>query len=585
MTSFDKLYRELMEVWSPEYKIQIPKSDADSCYFENRKDINKFAFESPEKMFIVVAFVMITMRTAWHDVVEQFPHFMKWFFETAVKKGKISKNIIPPGGGGGGAHMMLYPNKQGGPSLKLSYIFEAWENRKKIYNAMGELKGDTAEMCIWVLENIKGLGLPKTGFFIQLINGRLGCIDSINSKIYGGDLDTRVSGNPRSPKNMEKIEHYINFTDPINKELWDDWCEIVARKTSFALPDVQPKFKGDIENRNIVTINKDGERVNQSPYFINKGNIDKIAKSKERYGHEGGYKIIGRDHYDILKDTEKYLESHNFQFHELYKELKESYNESPFAVFVVYQYPDGKVAATTRPKDRMGDDDGVSYGLPGGKVDPGEDPMDAAIRESEEEGWIISGLTHKHSAMVQGKMVWWYRATNAKPLKEYKEKYRGIKPVKINPQKLKGFGNEVALPKTLHESKNTKSFAYLPSIRKLSDIPKTPPYGFWMDKNGYLEPVYKWAQHNEIAYDLLKNKKNLYHTENDISKIYMDRGWVRLITGYAYGDMKYQSSSPLNPSQKRTIDYLKSIYTREKRKETYPSDLSTQDDVTFSYYD
>jgi tRNA nucleotidyltransferase (CCA-adding enzyme) len=140
------------------------------------------------------------------------------------------------------------------------------------------------------------------------------------------------------------------------------------------------------------------------------------------------------------------------KFDKLYKELMESYDESPFAVFVVYQYPDGKIAATTRPKDRIGDDGGVSYGLPGGKVDPGEDPMDAAIRESEEEGWTVSGLTHKHSALVQGKMVWWYLAMNAKPLKEYKEKYRGIKPVKISPNMLKGFGNDIAIPKTLNES-------------------------------------------------------------------------------------------------------------------------------------
>jgi hypothetical protein len=132
------------------------------------------------------------------------------------------------------------------------------------------------------------------------------------------------------------------------------------------------------------------------------------------------------------------------------KYYKESVDgESPFAVFVVYQYPDGKIAATTRPKDRASDDKGVKFGLPGGKVDPGEDPEEAAIRESGEEGWEVSGLTFKHSDMVQGKPVWWYHAKFARPLREYKEKYRGIIPTKVDISELMAFGNERAIPASL----------------------------------------------------------------------------------------------------------------------------------------
>lgn len=140
------------------------------------------------------------------------------------------------------------------------------------------------------------------------------------------------------------------------------------------------------------------------------------------------------------------------QFNEWFQMFESSLNleeETPFAVFVVHQFSNGKIAATTRPKDRMKDDEGVSYGLPGGKVDPGENPMKAAIRESMEEGWEVSDLTHKHSDMVQGKLVWWYHAKKAFPLKEYKEKYRGIKPIQIDMNKLKGFGNETAIPSSL----------------------------------------------------------------------------------------------------------------------------------------
>jgi len=75
--------------------------------------------------------------------------------------------------------------------------------------------------------------------------------------------------------------------------------------------------------------------------------------------------------------------------------------------------------------------------------------MEAAIRESKEEGWKVSGLTQKHSDIVQGKLVWWYHAKSATPLREYKEKYRGIKPIQIDMDQLKGFGNEIAIPKSL----------------------------------------------------------------------------------------------------------------------------------------
>lgn len=319
-----------MEVWSPEYKIQIPKKDKDSGFCEYNPQINKFAFESPDKMFIVVAFVMFTMQTSWYNVVEQFPEFIKWFFENALKNKKIISNINPPGTG----HMIMSPKKNvGGPSDKLSYVFEAWTNRKKIYDKLGEYRNDPVEMYIWILENIKGLGMPKAGFLVQLITGRLGCVDSINSKIYGTEIKTGVSGNLRSTGNMEKIINYITFADPISKILWDDWCEIVARKTDFNLPDPGSKGKQKPENMNIATIDKDGNRVAQTPYFRNRGNTEKLKREIKRLGldKKSGkgdiHKKISADHFNLLKDTEKYLESFNHQYKMLMKEYVEDFDQ------------------------------------------------------------------------------------------------------------------------------------------------------------------------------------------------------------------------------------------------------------------
>jgi len=330
MRRFNKLYKELMEVWSPEYKIQIPKKDKDSGFCEYNPKINKFSFESPDKMFIVVAFVMFTMQTSWYNVVEQFPEFIKWFFENALKNKKIVSNINPPGTG----HMIMSPKKSvGGPSDKLSYVFEAWTNRKKIYDKLGEYRNDPVEMYIWILENIKGLGMPKAGFLVQLITGRLGCVDSINSKIYGTEIKTGVSGNLRSTGNMEKIINYITFSDPISKILWDDWCEIVARKTDFNLPDPGSKGKQKPENMNITTIDKNDNRVKQTPYFRNRGNTEKLKREIKRLGLDKKlgkgniHKKISADHFNLLKDTEKYLESFNHQYKMLMEEYVEDFDQ------------------------------------------------------------------------------------------------------------------------------------------------------------------------------------------------------------------------------------------------------------------
>ena len=88
------------------------------------------------------------------------------------------------------------------------------------------------------------------------------------------------------------------------------------------------------------------------------------------------------------------------------------------AAFIIHKvHKTDFFAATTR-------DDGRKVGLPGGKVNDGEAPRDAAIREAAEEGWEVSGVFPRpyKIAPVDGKLVAWYGAIDAKKLKSFKEK-------------------------------------------------------------------------------------------------------------------------------------------------------------------
>ena len=115
---------------------------------------------------------------------------------------------------------------------------------------------------------------------------------------------------------------------------------------------------------------------------------------------------------------------------------------TPFAVFVIAPTAAGAIAATTRAADRG---EAGRIGLPGGKLDPGETPVDALIRECAEEGWAIHGVSPNpvHRDTVDGREVWWFRASSATPLPYYKEQGR-ISPVHATPEQVRasGYGND-----------------------------------------------------------------------------------------------------------------------------------------------
>jgi predicted NUDIX family NTP pyrophosphohydrolase len=113
-----------------------------------------------------------------------------------------------------------------------------------------------------------------------------------------------------------------------------------------------------------------------------------------------------------------------------------------FAVFVLVEVEPGHFAATTRDKGES------KVGFPGGKVDPGETIVQAALRECVEEGWDVDGLDQNpfYTEWVRGKRIAWFAAKSAEPRSSYKEQHR-IDNIVVDWDTLvaTGWGNDNAL--------------------------------------------------------------------------------------------------------------------------------------------
>lgn len=78
-----------------------------------------------------------------------------------------------------------------------------------------------------------GFGFPKAGFFLQLVYGLSGCLDSHNLARYGIPGSITRTCKTHKPATFQRRAHAYNLV--IKKlggteYLWDNWCEYVAER-------------------------------------------------------------------------------------------------------------------------------------------------------------------------------------------------------------------------------------------------------------------------------------------------------------------------------------------------------------------
>lgn len=138
------------------------------------------------------------------------------------------------------------------------------------------------------------------------------------------------------------------------------------------------------------------------------------------------------------------------------------------AAFIVAPYKGG-IMASTRPIDKRSK--AGEFGLVGGKLNPGETALQAAVRESKEEGWIVHKphfrpIHVKHNP--DGKKIVVFAAAGARKLQDYKERDREIHQLTVSRKEL---GDSHPMNHFIH-GLNTddikKEIAVGPSIRRMS---------------------------------------------------------------------------------------------------------------------
>jgi len=319
----------------------LPSSESGFCL--HNPLIKPFVFDNEVNMAILVSFVFYTVAKKWMDVKFRFDSFLQWVMVTDKKSQKNPLTTEWKYGKDNYFANEKTPRLHSGAGN--FFIKSLWNNKKMIYDKIiaiydprtspklsdSEYLKKALEIWYVLINNIPGLGPTKAAFCVQLMMGKLGCIDSINSAVYQAvapddlftkkekdgevDLKMKQASKDSVTKELTNAGHkvakaYVDFLNyleksagmDISKNLWDVWCDIVAQKLNFA--------GGKIERSPIGITLPDGSMSQVIPYQKDEKSRELINKYVSMLGGKVDAKDVSRDHTDIItKSRERIGES------------------------------------------------------------------------------------------------------------------------------------------------------------------------------------------------------------------------------------------------------------------------------------
>ena len=173
--------------------------------------INAYMQKSEMHMQDGIMFVVLSIKTPFHTMSKQMQDYRK--------HGLSSKYVW------------------GFKKQTLEYLLE---NRSDLYRRlMAASRIDVSKnardrLMMEMLTQVPGLGLVKAGFVMQMMFGRVGCIDVHNSRRFRKvtPKDLQFSPTAKFTTRLQKIDNYIDICKGhrSTSKLWDQWCDLIADK-------------------------------------------------------------------------------------------------------------------------------------------------------------------------------------------------------------------------------------------------------------------------------------------------------------------------------------------------------------------
>jgi hypothetical protein len=178
--------------------------------------IGAWARKSPENFARVCQFVVLTIRQPLNEVKPAF-------------------DDIEFGGDPNAARGRLF-------GFKARAWAEAWQNRQANLAFFEHIETDPdaspRQKDLAMLEyacGLYGFGPVKAGFLLQLVYGRVGCLDTHNLnrfKIKPSAVKSSLFARRKTPKGRRAfLTRYLDLCEKFGgcEALWDSWCEYVAK--------------------------------------------------------------------------------------------------------------------------------------------------------------------------------------------------------------------------------------------------------------------------------------------------------------------------------------------------------------------
>ena len=177
--------------------------------------INAYMQKSAHHMQDGIMFVVLSIKTPFHTMSRQMEDYRKY--------GLASKHVW---------------------GLKKQTLEYLLENREDLYKDLMDMwRGDWGDMrrtqerdrmMMLRLTMVPGLGMAKAGFVMQMMFGRVGCIDVHNLRRFHkvSVKDVQFTKSAKVDTKLKKIDNYINICkgNRSTEKLWDSWCEQLTYK-------------------------------------------------------------------------------------------------------------------------------------------------------------------------------------------------------------------------------------------------------------------------------------------------------------------------------------------------------------------